>query len=145
MHPDRETDPEARARKTRLMGEANAAYARKDLTALMALQQDAALAEPEASASWSAERLATMTVLLKAQVAELERERARRQDALCGEFEVAQGLGVTPGNLQKVLNEQVAQLEQVLEWMDKDLALARTDDGFKRWLRQHPFVAPRRR
>ena len=144
LHPDREPDPEARARKTRLMGEANAAYARKDLTALMALQQDAALADPEASMSWSDDRLATMTVLLKAQVAELERQRARRQDALCGEFEVGQGLGVTPGNLRKVLNDQVAQLEQVLDLMARDLALAQTDEGFKRWLRQHPYVTSRR-
>jgi hypothetical protein len=38
LHPDREADPEARKHKTALMGEANAAYERRDLLALLQLQ-----------------------------------------------------------------------------------------------------------
>ena len=101
LHPDREVDASARERKTRLMGEANAAYARKDLVALMQLQQTAALQGADASADWADDKLAAMTLLLKAQVADLERERAGRQDALCHEFQLPYGLGATPKNLQR--------------------------------------------
>lgn len=136
LHPDRESDAQAREHKTRLMSEANAAYARKDLVALMALQQDAALSDPDVDAGWADDKLAAMTALLKAQVADLERERAGRQDALCHEFQVPHGLGVTPGNLKRVLHEQVEELEVALDLMAADLEQAQDDAGFKRWLRQ---------
>lgn len=38
LHPDRETDPEQRARKNTLMSEANAAYERSDLIELLKIQ-----------------------------------------------------------------------------------------------------------
>lgn len=141
LHPDREADADARLHKTQLMSEANAAYARKDLVALMALQQAAALIDPGANAHWADDKLAAMTVLLKAQVADLERERAARQDALCHEFQVNYGMGVTPRTLQQVLIEQVEELELALALMAQDLAQAQSDAGFKRWLKQQQSVA----
>ena len=141
LHPDRETEPEARARKTTLMGEANAAYARKDLVTLMQLQQTAELAFATGGAEWAAEQLAAMTVLLKQQVADLERERAARQDALTHEFDVPEGLGVTSKTLQMVLNAQVRELEEAMALMDQDLEHLQSDAGFKRWLKQQQAVA----
>jgi hypothetical protein len=81
-----------------------------------------------------------MTALLKQRVADLERERAGRQDALAQEFQVPPGLGVTPGTLQSVLLEQVWELAQALELMRADARLAQTDAGFKRWLRAQAAV-----
>jgi hypothetical protein len=141
LHPDRETEPEARARKTALMGEANAAYARKDLVALMQLQQTAELTQASGGAEWAAEQLAAMTVLLKQQVADLERERAARQDALTHEFDVPEGLGVTSKTLQMVLNAQVRELEETMALMNQDLEHLQSDAGFKRWLKQQQAVA----
>jgi hypothetical protein len=143
LHPDREHDAVARDRKTRLMSEANAAYARKDLVALMELQQAASLIDPDARADWADDKLVAMTVLLKGQVADLERERAGRQDALCHEFQLPYGAGVTPGTLQRVLLEQIEELEMALQMMAHDLRLAQTDTGFKRWLKQQQAVARR--
>ena len=143
LHPDREHDAVARDRKTRLMSEANAAYARKDLVALMELQQAASLIDPDARADWADDKLVAMTLLLKAQVADLERERAARQDALCHEFQVPYSAGVTPGTLQRVLLEQIEALEMALQMMAHDLRLAQTDTGFKRWLKQQQAVARR--
>jgi hypothetical protein len=135
LHPDRESDPAARERKTTLMSQANAAHARRDLLALLQLQQDAELGDPLGEGQWGENQLAAMTALLKQRVADLERERAGRQDALTQEFQVPPGLGVTPRTLQSVLLEQVWALEQALELMRSDAHLARTDAGFKRWLR----------
>jgi hypothetical protein len=140
LHPDRESDPAARERKTALMSEANAAHARRDLLALLQLQQDAELDDPLDESLWGESQLAAMTALLKQRVADLERERAGRQDALAQEFQVPPGLGVTPGTLQSVLLEQVWELAQALELMRADARLAQTDAGFKRWLRAQAAV-----
>jgi hypothetical protein len=141
LHPDREPDAQARLRKTELMGEANAAYARKDLVALMQLQQTAELTLATGGADWAVEQLVAMTVLLKQQVADLERERAARQDALAHEFGVPEGLGVTSRTLQMVLNGQVQELEDAMTMMAQDLESLASDAGFKRWLRQQQAEA----
>ena len=135
LHPDRETDPAERERKTALMGEAHAAHARKDLLALLQLQQQAGLVDLLGSGALAEDQLAAMTLLLKQQVADLERERAGRQDALAHEFLVPLGLGVTPRTLQMVLLEQEEELEMALDMMQADAALVQTDAGFKRWLK----------
>lgn len=135
LHPDREQDATARERKTALMGQANAAYGRKDLLALLQLQQEAGLSDTLGSGALAEEQLAAMTLLLKQQVADLERERAARQDALAHEFELSRGASVTPRTLQMVLLEQVEELEMALELMQADTTLVQSDAGFKRWLK----------
>lgn len=134
LHPDRETDAQARLAKTALMSEANAAYERKDLVALMQIQQRALLADPLAAAQMSDDKLAALTRLLKQQVADLERDRAGRNDQLAAEFHIASGLGVTPRTLQMVLQEQVEELEAALDLMNRDLQRVQDDAGLKRWL-----------
>ncbi len=143
LHPDRELDAAARERKTALMGEANAAYARKDLLALLQLQQQAGLSDALGTGTLAEEQLAAMTLLLKQQVADLERERAGRQDALGQEFQVPHGLGVTPRTLQMVLLEQVEELEMALDLMRADETLVQSDAGFKRWLRTQAALTQR--
>lgn len=135
LHPDREQDATARERKTALMGEANAAYGRKDLLALLQLQQQAGLADLLGTGALAEEQLAAMTLLLQQQVADLERERMGRQDALAQEFQLARGMGVTPRTLQMVLLEQVEELEMALEMMRADAVSVQSDAGFKRWLK----------
>jgi hypothetical protein len=143
LHPDRETDDGLRARKTQLMGEANAAYARKDLVALMRLQQDASLSDPLHATQLADDKLASMTLLLKQQVAELERERAARQDALAHEFQVPRGLGVTSKTLQIVLLEREEELELALDFMRADFQRVQGDAGFKRWLNEQRRASER--
>lgn len=134
LHPDREPDAQARLAKTALMSEANAAYERKDLVTLMQIQQRAALADPLAAAQMGDDKLAALTRLLKQQVADLERERAGRNDQLAVEFDVPPGFGVTPKTLQMVLQEQVFELEGALTVMQHDLERVKSDAGLKRWL-----------
>jgi len=134
LHPDRESDPQARLAKTALMSEANAAYERRDLVALMLIQQRALGADPQAAARMGDDKLAALTRLLKQQVADLERERVRLHDSLAAEFHIAPGFGVTTRTLQMVLNEQVAELEQALVLMERDLVRVQDNAGLKRWL-----------
>lgn len=145
LHPDREPDAQARLAKTALMSEANAAYERRDLVALMQIQQRALLADPLAAARMGDEKLAALTLLLKQQVADLERERAARQTQLAAEFDVPPGLGVTPKTLQMALIEQVFELEAALAHMADDLQQVQSTAGLRRWLADQRRHAPQLR
>lgn len=134
LHPDREPDEAERVRKTALMSEANTAYARKDLVTLMQIQLRAELADPAAVARLADDRLAALTLLLKQQVAGLERERAARQGRLAAEFELPHQQVANPNTLRQALLSQVAALEAQVAQLEQDLAAAQDVASLKRWL-----------
>ncbi|MDP1686568.1 hypothetical protein [Hydrogenophaga sp.] len=134
LHPDRETDPQARLKKTALMSEANAAYEKRDLVTLLQIQSRAELADPEAVHKLSDERLASLTLLLKAQVAELERERAGRQSALADEFDLPEGLSPNPNTLLQNRIDQAQGLEAAIADIEHDLEQVSNGVRVKRWL-----------
>lgn len=134
LHPDRETDPQARLRKTALMSEANAAYEKRDLVALLQIQVRAELADPAAGQQLSDERLASLTLLLKAQVAALERERAARQGALADEFDLREGVSLNANTLLQSRIDQVRALESALAQLARDLEQVDDPARLKRWL-----------
>ncbi len=134
LHPDREPDAQRRLIKTELMSEANAAYERRDLMALLQIQQKALGVDALAESQSSDDKLAALTQLLKQQVADLERERAKRSDQLAAEFELAPGFKLSTPVLQARLQAKVSELEQELASMHRDLAQVQDDAGLKRWL-----------
>ena len=136
LHPDRETDENERVRKTALMSEANAAYARKDIVTLMDIQQRVALADPQAVASLPEDKLKSLTLLVKAQVAELERQRARTQQTLCHEFDVPPYMGLNANTLKQLLAEQEEELTDTVHALQQDLEQVQQPGGFKPWLAQ---------
>lgn len=134
LHPDREPDEAERVRKTALMSEANTAYARKDLVTLMQIQLRAELADPAAVSRLADDRLAALTLLLKQQVAGLERERAARQGQLAAEFELPHGQVANPNTLRQQLQAQVAALESAVAQLESDLEQVAEPAALKRWL-----------
>lgn len=134
LHPDREPDERERLRKTALMSEANAAYARKDIVTLMDIQQRVALADPQAVASLPDDKLKSLTLLVKAQVAELERQRARTQQTLCHEFDVPPGMGLNAHTLKHLLMTREAELSESVHMLQADLELVQQPGGLKPWL-----------
>ncbi len=143
LHPDRESDPDARLHKTALMSEANAAYARKDYVTLVDIQQRAALADPAAVAKMPDDKLQALTLLLKAQVAELERQRAHTQQQLEHEFDVPPGMGLNANTLKTLLNGQEDGLQEAVDALASELALVKQDAGLKRWLNQQRKLSQR--
>lgn len=143
LHPDRESDPDARLHKTALMSEANAAYARKDYVTLVEIQQRAALADPAAVAKMPNDKLQALTLLLKAQVAELERQRAHTQQQLEHEFDVPPGMGLNANTLKTLLNGQEDGLQEAVDALASELALVKQDAGLKRWLNQQRKLSQR--
>ena len=134
LHPDREPDERERLRKTALMSEANAAYARKDIVTLMDIQQRVALANPQAVASLPDDKLKSLTLLVKAQVAELERQRARTQQTLCHEFDVPPYMGLNANTLKQLLMAQEDELTESVHMLQADLELVQQPGGLKPWL-----------
>lgn len=145
LHPDREADPQQRERKNALMSEANAAYGRKDLVTLMQLQLRAALVEAGAVARMADDKLAALTLLLKQQVADLERERATRQRRLAAEFDLPPGYAPNANTLKQLLLAEVQDLEAALAQSGHDLAQLQEDAAAKRWLNAQRQQVPQRR
>jgi hypothetical protein len=132
LHPDREPDPDARQRKTALMSEANAAHARKDYLALLDLQRRAALDGADAQAPMPDDKRQALTLLLKAQVADLERERARTQQSLVHEFQVPPGQGLNAATLQALRARQVAGLQAEIDRLQAEQTALARPGGLKR-------------
>ena len=136
LHPDRERDPAEHQRKTALMSEANAAYAKQDLMALLHLQLRIAQADMQDMLQQPEERIAAMSLLLKQQADELERELFARQRHLQDEFDLAFYQSPTAATLRRQLEQEAKDLKDELAFMEADIALVQDDAGFKRWLKE---------
>ena len=134
LHPDREPDAQRRLTKAELMSQANAAYERRDLVTMLQIQQKALGVDAQAEGRSSDDRLTALTQLLKQQVADLERERAKRSEGLAAEFELAPGFKLSAPVLQARLQAKVSELEHELASMHRDLAQVEDGAGLKRWL-----------
>ena len=141
LHPDRERDPAEHHRKTALMSEVNAAYARQDLLALLHLRQTIVQADTQALLEQPEEKIAAMSLLLKKQADELERELAVRQGQVQDEFDLAFYLPPTAETLRMELQLQQDALRDDLEQMENDLNDVQDDAGLKRWLKLQKQLA----
>jgi hypothetical protein len=133
LHPDREPDPERRLVKTALMSEANAAHERRDWLALLDIQQRAAISTPASPASDA--QLAEVTVLLKQQVADQERQRAALNDRWADEFDLPLGTGVTAERLAAALSQQVQVLQAKVDQLEAAALQVQDTAALKRWLK----------
>lgn len=135
LHPDREIDPEARARKTELMSQANAAYERQDLASLLRLQLQVAQINPEDLARLADDRLSALCLLLKEQVAALD------ADLQASQWRASEALGfpVSAHSSETEVMQHLAQvrhdLDQTLAQMRADLREVQQDEGLRRWLK----------
>lgn len=135
LHPDRERDPAEQQRKTALMSQANAAYARQDLVALLHLQLEIAQADAQSLLRQPEERIAAMTRLLQQQADELQQELLARQRQLQDEFDLQFYQAPSAATLRRQLEQEAQGLKDELDFMETDLALVQDDAGLKRWLK----------
>jgi hypothetical protein len=136
LHPDREHDPQEQLRKTALMKEANAAYERRDLLALLQLQLQAELATEEKVASMAAERLATLTALLKERVAVLKHELRMVQQKAIAEFELPAYSTLSQAQLLHHMLLEESHLKADIAMLEQDLVRVKDDTYLKRWLKE---------
>lgn len=136
LHPDREPDPVERERKTALMGQANAAYERGDLMALLRLQLQAEQVDAAQIARMADDKLAALSLLLKDQVATLEGELNDAQMHLSAELGVPVHGRMTEVAMLRLLQEEQNAQADIVAKMQEDLERVRDDAQFKRWLRE---------
>mgnify|MGYP003382405197 FL=1 len=123
------------------MKEANAAYERRDLLALLQLQLRADLADGDKVASMATEKLAAMTALLKERVAVLNRELYVVEQQAIHEFELPPYSPFSETALKRHLVMQQQDLQADIAMMQLDLQRVQDDTQLKRWLTQQHALA----
>ena len=136
LHPDRETDPQEQQRKTALMKEANAAYERRDLLALLHLQMQAELVDVSQVATLAKEKLAALTSLLKERVAVLRDEMFTLERHIGEEFDYPPYEALSASALQRHVQATLQGMQADIRCMKHDLEAVQDDKFFKRWLNQ---------
>lgn len=136
LHPDRETDDAARAHKTTLMSEANAAYERRDLSTLLRLQLQVVQVAPESLARMTDEKLSSMNQLLQEQVSTLEYELRQSEDR--ASYTLGFGLSATqPESIWlRELQQQHDEASQALARLESDLIYIQEIDQLKVWIKE---------
>ncbi len=134
LHPDRESDPAERRRKTALMVRVNAANDSKDLLALLRLQLEIDQIDPSSVASMADDKLRGFNRMLKEQLKELQDE----YHAIMGHLHMAFDLGydnVTPKAMTSALRFQAQRLQNMVEGLKHDLQLVQDDKALKKWVK----------
>lgn len=136
LHPDRETDPEERTRKTALMQRINQAYAKKNLLQLLELQLEIEHIGDSVIAGLDDEKLRHFNAVLKEQIAELKMETAHVHSDFCARFGVDPFSGTKPETLLRNLKRDIFALQQDNVELEHDLAVLARPKGAKAWLRK---------
>ncbi|WP_347814213.1 J domain-containing protein [Paraburkholderia sp. BL10I2N1] len=141
LHPDRETDPQERDRKTRLMQHVNEAYQKNNLLQLLELQLELEHIDQHALSSMSEERLKHYNAVLKEQVSELDQEIVHVESA----FRYAYGIDpfepVSPDTVLRNLAVDLKELRLNIRTLEQDLAAFEDGKNVKLWLK-HIQVVP---
>ncbi len=134
LHPDRESDPAERTRKTALMVRVNTANDSKDLLALLRLQLEIDQIDPSSVASMADDKLRGFNRMLKEQLKELQAE----YHAIMGHLHMAFDLGydnVSPKAMTSALRFQAQRLKDMIEGLKYDLQAVQDDKALKKWIK----------
>jgi len=119
LHPDRETDPAERERKTGLIQRANRAYERHDLLELLALQIETEQIDAAALSNVPEARLRHYNEVLLEQAAALDAQIEERIAFFRVEFDLTVR-NVTPQSVDQALSLRVTQALAALEQIKSD-------------------------
>lgn len=142
LHPDRESDPAERERKTALMQRANQAYDAGNLLELLELQWQAEQIDPARIASFSDERLTHYNHVLAEQLDGLQRQVSGAAMAFAAEFGLSPMQRYQPAKLMALLRTQIQELQLDMHELRLFLRDLREDPAeLKRWLKRERAMA----
>lgn len=136
LHPDREPDAAQRAHKTRLMQEANQAYADQNLLALLELQLQAEQIDAAHLASVNGQRLRHYVEVLQEQLADLQAETRRLEGAFREATGLAPGSGLQPRKADRMITSEAQRLRVDLQALRRQTRTLLDPDVLKDWLRE---------
>jgi hypothetical protein len=134
LHPDRESDPAERVRKTQLMVRVNAANDGKDLRALLHLQLEIAQIDPASVAAMADGQLRSFNRMLKEQLKTLQDEYKYMLDGARNAFGLHYG-GVNVKVLDTRLRVDAVQAQRLIDQLQQDLKTVQNDVGLKYWVK----------
>ena len=136
LHPDRETDPAERERKTALMQRVNQAYANNKLLELLQLQLEIEQIDPEHIAGLSEERLKHYNRVLAEQLKELQQEVNEVEGHFMMEFGLDPYQRLKPAGLMRELRADLQVLERENLRLNRELNWLRADPAaIKDWIK----------
>lgn len=136
LHPDREADPEAHKLKTALMGEANAAYERRDLLALLQLQLRIEQVDSVSIGRMAHSRLVALSRLLSEQSKALSQDLLTLQLRLFDAFSLHPGTRVSEARIVGSIEEERQALQAAIDHLEADTARVQDPAQLKRWLKE---------
>jgi hypothetical protein len=137
LHPDRETDPEAHARKTELMQRVNKAYKAGDLLSLLELQVGIEQIDAAALGGVAEERMRRYIQVLNEQSRRLRDELADLVAPFAGVVGEPRPRTITPAAVQRALEGDVRKLKETLRTVEMDLMLFKNTSNLKRSLEHY--------
>ncbi|WP_176053862.1 J domain-containing protein [Paraburkholderia caribensis] len=135
LHPDREHDPEERARKTVLMQRVNEAYAKRKLLQLLELQLELEHIDQKTIDGISEEKLAHYNEVLREQLGELDRELSDVEQKFRGAFGFPRGPRISPDFAMEDLDDEIAQRAHMVHEIEHDLPVFDDIKKTKAWLK----------
>ncbi len=135
LHPDRETDPRERDRKTALMQRANQAYQKNNLLQLLELQLEMEHIDQTAINNISEDRLKHYNKVLKEQLAELAQEIFHVEAGFRAQFGISPYASVSPGNILRRLASEIVAAQHSIRDLEKDLLAFEDIRKVKAWLK----------
>lgn len=135
LHPDRETDPQERERKTVLMRRANDAYAKKNLLQLFELQLELEHIDQASINGMSEERIKHYNKVLKEQLAELDQEIMHVEGRFRAQFDISPFFNVAPSTIMRNLERDIVGIKHAISELKRDLLAFEDIKKVKAWLK----------
>ena len=135
LHPDRETDPQERDRKTTLMQRINQAYDKNNLLQLLELQLELEHIDQSAIDNIGEDRLKHYNRILNDQLIELEQEILRVEGGFIAQFGISPFANVSPTTIMRDLAVEIVGVQRAIRDMKKDLLAFEDVKTFKAWLK----------
>ena len=139
LHPDRETDPQERERKTSLMQRVNQAYEKNNLLQLLELQLELELIDQAAVNTIGEDRLKSYNRILQGQLVELDQQIRGAEGGFREQFGISPYVGVSPGNIMRNLSGEIMAARRTIRDIKKDLLAFEDVRAFRTWLRSVPL------
>ena len=136
LHPDRETDPQERARKTALMQRINQAYDKRNLLQLLELQLELEQIDRRVMGRFDEKRLRHYNALLAEQIAELMRELMRVESTFRAQFGIDPFVRLKPETVVRDLTREILRVKQANREMEQDLLALAAVEGVKAYLKK---------
>ena len=141
LHPDRETDPAERGRKTALMQRANVAYAANDLLGLLELQLEVDQIDQTGLDNLGDDRIKQYNRILDGQVNEIKFEIIALETAFSLDMGWEFGQRRTPKAMLQGLRADIAKMRANVNYIEVDLDTFSDLKKLKSWLKDYRIVA----